>query len=192
MACGSPRSEQIHNMFRLLGACFFWILLAQKECLAQGPVSFNNRDSAAGIDARITFLDGTPVGAGYTAQLYGGREGTPIDSLTPLFPTTTFRTTSLAAMGYVRGVAVPLDPLELRPGERVTLVVRTFDATTWETSTCRGESNPMTVSWDEYLSLCRFRSRRRARAILSCCSAAVSHGDVHRRVLLRARFLRNI
>lgn len=36
-------------------------------CIAQGTLMFNNRVSNA-VDARVTFLDGTAVGKGFTAQ----------------------------------------------------------------------------------------------------------------------------
>jgi hypothetical protein len=44
---------------------------------------------------------GQGVGADHTAQLFGGADA---NSLSALFPTTTFRTSSQAAQGYVNGV----------------------------------------------------------------------------------------
>src|SRR5262250_2748506 len=81
-------------------------VMVSVAAFAQGQVTFNNRVSGV-VDARVTF-DGGPnagqgVGAGYTAQLFGGPEG---GALTALTPTTTFRTSSAAAQGYVNGVDV--------------------------------------------------------------------------------------
>ena len=80
------------------------------------------------MDARVTFAagpdDGQGVGAGYSAQLFGGPEGTALPNLTPLFPTTTFRTSSAAAQGYVNGVVVEVPGVA--PGQRATLVMTLF------------------------------------------------------------------
>src|SRR5262245_43656404 len=93
-------------MSGLFAACAFTLLGAlDVYSHAQGTIAFNNR-VRPGVDARVTLLDGTPVGADYTAQLYGGREGTAVDSLIPFFPTAQFRTTSTAAMGYVQGAVI--------------------------------------------------------------------------------------
>jgi hypothetical protein len=119
------------------------LLMGFRVAWGQGTVTFNNRNLAAGVDARVTFLDGTGVGAGFTAQLYGGPEGSSIEQLTPLFPTTTFRTTPALALGYVFGVTVVLPGL--RPEQRAVLVMRVFNGSAWENSTCSGESNPITV-----------------------------------------------
>src|ERR671924_154860 len=92
-------------------SCFATLLVAlsaqmmAENLLAQGEVNFNNR--AGTVDARVTFCDGGGIGAGFTAQLFGGPEG---GALTPLVPTLTFRTSSAAAMGYTQGgvvVSVP-------------------------------------------------------------------------------------
>jgi len=78
---------------------------------AQGTVNFNNKVSAAGIDAPITYAAGTQLGgttgtkveggAHPTAQaaLYGGADGTSEASLSLIIPAVGFRTT--AAAGYV-------------------------------------------------------------------------------------------
>ncbi len=115
----------------------------QIHAYGQGLVNFNNRVTRE-VDARVTFPDGSPVGVGFTAQLYGGPIGTSVDALVPLFPTTTFRLTSTQAMGYVIGVEVVFQGMQ--PGTPATVQMRVFDGATWETSVCRGESNPITVS----------------------------------------------
>ncbi|MCI0537914.1 MAG: hypothetical protein L0Z50_22085 [Verrucomicrobiales bacterium] len=123
---------------------FFSALFAVASNFVSGQqFNFNNRVAGV-VDARVTFLDGTGVGSGFVAQLYGGPDGTPIEKLSPLFPTTTFRTGSLVAMGYVNGVA--LNVPGVLAGEKATFVMRAFNDSTWETSTCRGESNPITVT----------------------------------------------
>src|SRR4051812_26958553 len=44
----------------------------------------------SGIDAPVTYADGTRVGPEFTAQLLGGPAGTPVSALEPLFPTAQF------------------------------------------------------------------------------------------------------
>jgi len=107
------------------------------EAFAQGTLAFNTRVPSANIDAPALFLNGEPVGAGFIAQLYGGPAGTPISDLKPIFPLSNFR------KGYVIGP--PIEMSDIAPGESGTFVVRAYDGSTWETSTCRGESNPVTI-----------------------------------------------
>jgi len=97
-------------------------VLVSVAAYAQGTVNFNNRISGV-VDARVTMPDGvTGVGAGFTAQLYGGPEGGALAALTP---TTTFRTSTAAAQGYVNAqvVAVPT----VAGGKNATLVMKVFN-----------------------------------------------------------------
>src|SRR3954453_22960835 len=78
---------------------------------AQGTVNFNNKVSASGVDAAISYAAGTVFGGttgtkvdgavhpGAGAALYGGADGTAESQLTLLSPTVGFRTGSAA--GYV-------------------------------------------------------------------------------------------
>ena len=105
---------------------------------AQGLVYFNNRVAGV-VDARVTFEvscgnysgnSGTGVGAGFTAQLFGGPEGTQLFNLTPLFPTTTFRTSSGEAQGYVDPVVVEVPGVP--SGKRAIFQMRVFgDGVIW-------------------------------------------------------------
>jgi hypothetical protein len=127
-------------MIKLL-VCIAWLTTA--VCFGQGDVWFNNYISNE-VSARVTLVvDGSGVGAGWTAQLFGGPAGTAIDRLTPLFPTTTFQTSSAAAMGYVNpvNVAVP----GVRPGEIAILVMRAYDGRDVSTSAYIGTSPPIIV-----------------------------------------------
>jgi hypothetical protein len=128
------------NLTRILAVV--WIVMESLTVgHSQGLIIFNNRVSGE-VDARVTFPDGTPVGAGFTAQLYGGPAGTPVDLLTPLLPTTTFRTG--AAMGYIFQVEVRV------PGvprfEDATVQMRVYDGESWESSLIRGDSNIITLT----------------------------------------------
>jgi hypothetical protein len=128
------------NLTRILAVG--WIVMESLTVgHSQGLIIFNNRVSGE-VDARVTFPDGTPVGAGFTAQLYGGPAGTPVDLLTPLLPTTTFRTG--AAMGYIFQVEVRV------PGvprfEDATVQMRVYDGESWESSLIRGDSNIITLT----------------------------------------------
>lgn len=104
-----------------------------------GTVEFNNRIVGT-VDARVLLPDGTGVGAGWIAELLAGPEG---GTLTPVTPTTTFRTSSAAAMGYLNSVDISVP--KVAPGARSTLVMRAFNGASYDTSTLRGQSKPITV-----------------------------------------------
>lgn len=95
-----------------------------------------------GVDARVTYSDGTPAGAGLTAQLFGETSGAALDSLRPLEPPTTFHT-SPALAGYVKPVAVSIPGVS--SANPVTLILRVFNSSSFETSTIRGQSDPITI-----------------------------------------------
>jgi hypothetical protein len=104
-------------------------VMVSVAAFAQGLVTFNNRVAGV-VDARVTFADGPNVGqgvgAGYTAQLFGGPDGTAAGSLTALLPSTTFRTSSAAAQGYVTPADVTVPTVGA--GLKATLQMRVFDA----------------------------------------------------------------
>ncbi|MGZ8940075.1 MAG: PEP-CTERM sorting domain-containing protein [Limisphaerales bacterium] len=95
------------------------VLFLSLSSFAQGTVFFNNRTSTG--DARFTRPDGTGLGAGYTAQLYLVNGSV----LTPLTPTTTFRTTSAAAAFFVNAVDVVVPGVPA--GSPATFRVRIFE-----------------------------------------------------------------
>jgi len=115
-------------------------VMVSVAAFAQGQITFNNRVSGV-VDARVTFADGANagqgVGAGYVAQLFGGADA---NSLTALLPSTTFRTSSAAAQGYVNGVTVTVPGID--SGAKATVVMRVFDAA----NTKVGESAPITIT----------------------------------------------
>jgi len=115
-------------------------VMVSVAAFAQGQVTFNNRVAGV-VDARATFADGSGgVGAGYTAQLFGGPDGTAATALTALNPSTTFRTSSAAAQGYVNGVVV--DVPGVAPGLKATLQMRVFDSSNVNV----GQSGPITIT----------------------------------------------
>jgi len=116
------------------------ILGSTLNASGQRQVTFNNRVAGV-VDARVTFADGPNagqgVGAGYTAQRFGGAD---VASLTALNPATTFRTSSAAAQGYVNGIVV--DVPGIAPGNKATVVMKVFDSTGFKA----GESAPITIT----------------------------------------------
>jgi hypothetical protein len=92
------------------------------SAFGQGTVLFNNRVPGT-VDARW-FVGNQPMGAGWTVQLFGGPASTPIDNLTPLFPTTTFMTGTREDMGYVNPVIVTVSGV--RAGSTATVAMRAF------------------------------------------------------------------
>jgi len=121
----------------------FFTLASDCIILGQGVVDFNNRVPGV-IDARVTFVDGTGVGAGFIAQLFGGPAGTPSMNLQPLLPTTTFRTSSPAAMGYINQVDVIVPGVA--PGSRATLEMRVYNGSSFESSPMRTSSPAVTIT----------------------------------------------
>lgn len=120
----------------------FAALMVTVAAFGQGAVVFNNR-VPPDINARVLMPDGvTGVGAGFTAQLFGGAAGTAVGQLTALTPTTTFRTGNAA--GYVNPVDVTVTGVAA--GAQATLVMRAFNGADYASSTIRGESNPITIT----------------------------------------------
>ena len=119
------------------------LLTCAPAAFAQGLVYFNNRVTGV-VDARVTWLAEQGIGAGYTAQLFGAPEGTPVVKLTPLFPTTTFRTSSAASQGYINPVVVEVPGVA--PGQRATLVMRVFPTGGIFELPYGGESNQIIVT----------------------------------------------
>jgi len=121
-------------------------VIVSVAAFAQGEVNFNNRSGS--VDAKVTFSDtGLGVAAGFTAQLYGGPEGTALGALAALTPTTTFRTSSAAANGYINGT--PVSVPGVAPGSKAALVMRVYPAGgafTAKGDAGMGESNLIVVS----------------------------------------------
>ena len=118
-------------------------LMVTAAAYGQGQVVFNNRVGTE-VVARVLLPDGTGAGAGFTAQLLGGPAGSTVDKLTALTPTTTFRTTSAAAQGYVNDPG-PVTVPGVAAGAQATLVMRAFNGADYASSLIRGQSLPITV-----------------------------------------------
>jgi hypothetical protein len=118
-------------------------LMVAVAAYAQGTVNFNNRITGV-VDARVMLPDGKGAGAGFTAELLGGPANTPAAQLKPLTPTTTFRATSDAAMGYVNGVTVEVPGVT--PGGAATILMRAFNGSSFDSSTIRGQSPAFQVT----------------------------------------------
>lgn len=114
--------------------------------LGQGSINFNNRVTAAGINAPVTFAGANVAGPDYLGQLFVDNAG----SFEAVGAPTEFRTG--AAAGYINGgsVAVPF----VAPGGDATLVLRAWAAASgadWDTAAANsagiiGESNAITIT----------------------------------------------
>ena len=80
------------------------------------------------------------AGDGFTAQLWAGPEGGPLE---PLSPTATFRTSSEFAKGYVNSVQLVVPGVAA--GEYADLELRAFDGSAWTESRVRGKSKTITI-----------------------------------------------
>jgi len=119
-------------------------VMVSVAAFAQGVVVFNNR-VGADVNARVMLADGTTgAGAGFIAQLYGGKEGTAAGALSALTPTTTFRTSSAAAQGYVNSVNVAIPGVA--PGAKAAIVMKAYNGADFASSSIKGESNLITVT----------------------------------------------
>jgi len=115
-------------------------LMVAVASYAQGTLVFNNRIPGV-VDARVTF-GGAGVGAGFTAELLGGPVG---GTLQPLTPTATFRTSPAAALGYINAPASAVVVPGVPAGGTAQIVMRAFNGATYESSSIRGQSTPITV-----------------------------------------------
>lgn len=104
--------------------------------VSEGVVVFNNRVAGL-LDAPVKRPDGTGAGAGVTAQLFlVGSDG----ALTPLWPVAQFRTSIPAAAYYIQAPErCPLVP-GASPGDMVTLRMRAWAGSDYESAPLRGES----------------------------------------------------
>lgn len=130
------------NMFKLLLLVVNLTSLESSIWAAGTPlvsaVIFNNRVGQL-VDAPVSRPDGTGAGAGAQAQLaVVNGDGT----LLPLFPATTFRTSSAAAAYYVNSVDVRVPGVQ---GQTVTLRMRAWVGASFETANMRGESSDFGV-----------------------------------------------
>ena len=116
-------------LFILVTAIFF-----SAASFAQGTLVFSNRTPTG--DARIALADGRGAGSipGITAQLYLVGAG---GVLGPLYPTTTFRDTSEAAMFFVKEVN-PFVVEGVRPGESATFRLRIYQGSSFEAAAVSG------------------------------------------------------
>jgi hypothetical protein len=120
-------------------AKFLWLINAIAiSTLAQGFVNFRTQYGAGGVDAPVSLPDGSPVGPAFRAQLLGGPLGTAPGLLSPLLPTTVFRSESPTTSYYV--VPVTVSAPNVPPGSEAVFIMRAFNAASWEDATIRGES----------------------------------------------------
>ena len=117
----------------------------------QGTILFNNRVTGQ-VDAPFSMPDGRGVGmydSPVHAQLYLVSGPGAGDVYTPLFPSTTFRTTSSAASFYLTQPAAPVVVPGVPAGSEATVLMRIWtEAPTYEEAfpNNRGQSNPVTIT----------------------------------------------
>jgi hypothetical protein len=110
-----------------------------------GTLNFNNRTATG--DAPVSLPNGTGAGnlPGVVAQLYLVGAG---GMLTPLTPTTTFRTSSAAATFFINAIN-PFPVEGVRPGQRVTVRMRVYQGSSYEDAQANGlfwgQSNDVTI-----------------------------------------------
>ena len=121
--------------------------LVSSSTHGQGTILFNNRVTGQ-VDA--PFSDDVGMGLGrfgtaFTAGLFlvAGGGGT----YTPLFPTTTFRTTSAADQFYVVQPTEPVVVPGVPAGSQATIVMRAWGGTArYDDAVYKGQSNPITIT----------------------------------------------
>ena len=121
-------------------------ILLSASSFGQGTLIFNNRTQTG--DAPASLPDGRGAGAipGMVAQLYLVQPG---GALTALTPTTTFRTSSEAAMFFINSIdEFAVDGV--LPGQPATVRMRVYQGNSYEEarasfSAFHGESNDVTI-----------------------------------------------
>jgi hypothetical protein len=120
--------------------------LVSVATFGQGTILFNTR-VVGQVDAPVSRPDGTGAGEGYRAQLFLITGSGASSAYTPLFPATTFRTTSATARFYV---VQPNDPVVVPgvpAGAQATVVLRAWAGSeTYEGTSWKGQSNPITIT----------------------------------------------
>src|SRR5438552_3670259 len=110
----------------------------------QGTIQFNNRIVGTVVAQVTDAATGLGLGAGFTAQLFAAPgANAALTALVGLTPTTTFRTSPAAALGYVN--AVDLIVANIAPGATATIVMRAFNGTDYASSSIKGQSLPINV-----------------------------------------------
>lgn len=125
-------------------------LMVATAVFGQGTVIFNNRNLAAGIDARVVGPDGLGIsGSELKADLIAGPAGTAVSALVPVpNSVTTFRTGSAA--GYVNPITVTIP--NIAPGAQATVAMRAYNGSSYETSSRFCTSRPITIPTGNPLS----------------------------------------
>ena len=118
-------------------------LVVTTSVLGQGTVVFNNRNTAAGIDAKVLLPTGAGVtGAEFKADLIAGPAGTAVTALVPVPGSeTTFRTG--AAAGYVNSITATIPGIAA--GGQATIAMRAYNGSTYAGSSLYGTSAPITI-----------------------------------------------
>jgi hypothetical protein len=97
------------------------------------------------IDAPVSYPDGARVGPEFIGQLFAGPAGTPVSALAPLLPVEHFGffPDQPQFNGYIFGGIVMIPNVE--GNQFATIVLRAYNSDSWETSSYRGESEPITI-----------------------------------------------
>ena len=121
-------------------------IAANLSAYGQGTILFNNRVTGQ-VDAPLSRTDGTGAGAGVMAQLFLVSSAGAAQTYIPLFPMTTFRTTSAAASYYVQQPASPVVVPGIPAGSQATVVMRAWEGGgTYDDSMIRAQSVPVTIT----------------------------------------------
>lgn len=111
----------------------------------QGTILFNNR-VAGQVDAPIMRTDGAGAGAELTAQLFHVTAAGASLAYSPLFPATTFQTTSAQAAFYLVQPVEPVVVPGVPAGSLATVVLRVWGWPNYEPAHVYGQSNPITIT----------------------------------------------
>ena len=136
----NTRGGNMRRSFAILSA-----IVLSASTFAQGTLIFNNRTPDG--DARVSLPDGSGAGnlPGVVAQLFRVSNGAV---LTPLTPTTTFRT-SPAPTTYFLNEISPFEVDGVLPGQPVTVRIRVYEGTSFDNARASGlfhaESNDVLI-----------------------------------------------
>jgi hypothetical protein len=111
----------------------------------QGQVDFTTYHPPK-INAPASYLNGERIGPEFWGELYFGPEGTSIADLKPLGIVERFThfDKDPEFNGYLVGRTVDIPGIE--PGHRAVLMLRAYNGERYESSSIRGESNPVLIT----------------------------------------------
>jgi hypothetical protein len=121
------------------------VIFSDVSTSGQGQVDFTTYNPPK-INAPASYLNGERIGPEFRGELYFGPEGTSVADLKPLGIIERFSHFDKDPdfNGYILGTTVGIPGIG--PGHRAVLILRAYNGERYESSSIRGESNPVLIT----------------------------------------------